>query len=230
MNHNLKFINERDLSKLTKLYQRNDRAHRIEHVITVAHSAQELCKKVRNKSKYQYTRVTELACLLHDIGCYRGREEHQNHSRDIILEMKDDSIFEGLDIIEIELIAKAAVEHRASYKGEYSSPTSEIVSSADRGAPCSDFKDFLERRVKRSMQYHLDNNKGATIEEAYNHAREHLKEKYGVDGYARYADFYKEVYKNELMLEYANIEKLYNNSLSTSELGMLHKLFKSLKR
>ena len=84
---------------------------------------------------------------------------------------------------ELKEVAFAVLQHRASFKGEFYSPLSEVISSADRGLP------DLERVVKRSMKFNRGN-----AQSVY----EHIKRKYGKSGYAKYPDVYQKLFKEEL--------------------------------
>jgi len=95
----------------------------------------------------------------------------------------NDEFLENLKREELKRVAHAVLEHRASFKGEYYSLLSEIISSADRGLP------DLESVVVRSMRF---NNGDAQ------NVYEHILDKYGTKGYAKYPKVYKETFKEQL--------------------------------
>jgi hypothetical protein len=112
----------------------------------------------------------------------QNREKHHILAYEYVLQA-DDIFLKELSQEELSMVAYAVLEHRGSFKGEFYSPLSEIISSADRGKP------DIEFIIKRSMKYNRQN-----VKNVY----KHIKTKYATDGYAKYPDLYQEIFKDEL--------------------------------
>lgn len=123
-----------------------------------------------------------LASYLHDLFNATNRSVHNELAYEYVLKAED-RFLEQLNNKELKEVAHAVLQHRASFKGEFYSSLSEIISSADRGLP------DLEKVVKRSMKF----NKG-NAQSVY----EHIKDKYGKNGYAKYPEVYHKLFKKEL--------------------------------
>jgi len=116
------------------------------------------------------------AAAYHDVGLAFGREEHHIHSARIVRE--DDRLRQWFSDEEIEIIAQAAQDHRASSGHEPRSLYGKIIAEADR---------LIEPTtiVRRAIQYGLDHYPELSVEEQYQRTRQHLVEKYGTGGYLR---------------------------------------------
>lgn len=98
-------------------------------------------------------------------------------------------------------IAQACKEHRASYRGEFFSPLSELMNAADRERPGN-----VEAMIQRSIKYHEDKGLAPGNERAG--AVKHIKEKFGTQGYARYPAMYEEAFGDELKRQREEIDAL----------------------
>ena len=96
---------------------------------------------------------------------------------------RSDKFLKELSDKELELVAHAVLEHRGSFKGEFFSKLSAIISSADRERP------DVAKIVIRSMLYN-----NADAQDVY----EHMLDKYSTNGYAKYPTVYQEIFKKEL--------------------------------
>ncbi len=169
-------------------YKTNDPAHQIGHADEVYQTAMEMNNKLhlwKNKEDIA------LAVYLHDIFSDQRKTHHQL-AHDFIMKSTD-KIFDGVDLKRRQLIARAVLEHRASYEGEYGSKLSELVASADRGKP------DLQKNIDRSTKYHNGNRDMAI---------KHVKEKFGRSGYAKYPKIYEDFYAQELEKRYREIDKM----------------------
>lgn len=167
-----------------------DKAHGVKHIHDVLGAAYELKKETLTSSEI-------LAIVFHDVAVELGRNGHEINSKNYWLEFVVPNTTQPID----PAIAEAIAEHRASFKGSFTSKVSELVSAADRGCPKS-----LDNIIGRSYTYAIDN--GASHEEALEHALAHIKHKYGKTGYANFPPIYKEHYKIELEKFYRDIENL----------------------
>ena len=112
----------------------------------------------------------------HDTGICEGRETHHLVSGRIIRE--DKRLREWFDENQIETMAQAAEDHRASSGHEPRSIYGKIVAEADRLI-------LPEKVIRRTIQYGLDHYPELDKEGQYRRFREHLLEKYSDTGYLK---------------------------------------------
>ena len=156
-------------------YTNGDAAHLIDHADDVCELALEINKEFDEK-------LIILASYVHDIFNATDRKKHNFLAYDYV-KSRADSFLQELKDEELELVAHAVLEHRASFKGEFFSKLSAIISSADRGLP------DVEHTVIRSMRYN-----DANAQDVY----EHMLDKYSTKGYAKYPTIYQEIFDKEL--------------------------------
>jgi hypothetical protein len=126
------------------------------------------------------------AALCHDIAKSFGEKEHHTEGARIL---RESDIFNQLCLkydLSKEMIIKAVEEHRASYKGQFSSKLSELISSADRGYP------DLDIIVRRCILFYQGQGEATLDKVVYN-----VKRKYA--GYAKYPTLYKTYFDRELL-------------------------------
>ena len=112
----------------------------------------------------------------HDTGLCEGRDTHHLVSGRIIRE--DMKLREWFDDDQIETMAQAAEDHRASSGHEPHSIYGKIVAEADRLIS-------PEKVILRTIQFGLDHHPELDKEGQYQRFREHLLEKYSDTGYLR---------------------------------------------
>ena len=112
----------------------------------------------------------------HDTGLCEGRDTHHLVSGHIIRE--DMKLREWFDDDQIETMAQAAEDHRASSGHEPRSIYGKIVAEADRLIS-------PEKVIRRTIQFGLDHHPELDKEGQYQRFREHLLEKYSDTGYLR---------------------------------------------
>ena len=112
----------------------------------------------------------------HDTGLREGRDTHHLVSGRIIRE--DMKLREWFDDDQIETMAQAAEDHRASSGHEPRSIYGKIVAEADRLIS-------PEKVIRRTIQFGLDHHPELDKEGQYQRFREHLLEKYSDTGYLR---------------------------------------------
>lgn len=143
--------------------------------------------------------------ILHDCTRDIDKEEHEISAEIFIAFLIIESeIFKKLleyNKIDLDNMFLAIREHRASYKGEFSSPISELLSSADRGNPES-----LDDRITRSYNYAKEH--GKNDHDAWIHAIDHMKEKFGRNGYQKLPKMYIEFFKDKIEKLWDDIDKL----------------------
>ena len=117
-----------------------------------------------------------MAAACHDLGLVNGRENHHLDSGIII--RRDSRLRNWFSEEEIETIAQAAEDHRASGKGVPRSIYGMIVAEADRVIEGDTI-------IRRTIQYGQKHYPDLCREEQIERAVAHLKEKYGRGGYLK---------------------------------------------
>lgn len=150
-------------------YDHFDMAHRRKHVMMVIGQSLDLAKKVGADMGMAFT-----VAAYHDVGLCEGREHHHTVSGRIIRE--DMALRKWFTEEQIEVMAEAAEDHRASSAHPPRSIYGRIVAEADR---------FIdpETIVQRTVQYGLEHYPQMSREEHYERMIAHLNEKYGRGGY-----------------------------------------------
>ncbi len=118
--------------------------------------------------------LTAAAC--HDLGLVNGRENHHLDSGVII--RKDSRLREWFTEEEIEIIAQAAEDHRASGKSAPRSIYGMIVAEADR---LIDGETIIRRTIQFGFKHYPDLDREGHVARAVSH----LEEKYGRGGYLK---------------------------------------------
>ena len=118
--------------------------------------------------------LTAAAC--HDLGLEYGRENHHMDSGRMI--RTDNRLKEWFDENQIETIAQAAEDHRASGTHAPRSIYGMLVAEADR---LIDKETIIRRTIQYGMKHYPELDKEMHIARAVGH----LKEKYGRNGYLK---------------------------------------------
>lgn len=171
-------------------YNKNEKAHSIEHIKYVIRRSFELIKQ--NELNVDNNIVYVIAAY-HDIGHHIDPKKHEIVSAQIMSE--DKNLKEFFKEEELLIIRQAIEDHRASSDHEPRSIYGKIVSSADRN-------NTVEQCLERSYYYGKRLNPELTDRQLYERAFEHLNLKFGVGGYAKfflkdkeYEDFLENVRK-----------------------------------
>ena len=152
-------------------YAAFDKAHREDHARTVIDQALELARHYDVDLNMVYA-----AAAYHDTGLVDGRETHHLASGRIIRE--DTHLKEWFTPEQIETIAQAAEDHRASGKSEPRGIYGRIIAEADR-----DIKP--EKIIRRTIQYGLAHYPELPREGHWQRTLDHLHEKYAEGGYLK---------------------------------------------
>ena len=152
-------------------YLKNDAGHGIEHIKYVINRSLKFATLVEN---INYDMVYVIAAY-HDIGHYIDAKNHESVSAKMLLD--DMNLRQFFSEDEIVMMSEAVYDHRASLEGEPRSIYGKIVSSADRNT-------ILEVPLKRTYSYRVKHSKNYDIDEIIEDSRLHLKEKFGINGYA----------------------------------------------
>lgn len=179
------------------IYEQNDAAHRIDHIDEVYQNAIQINTVLGLGLDTGYLAII---VYTHDLFAVHRNNHHDLAAAHLLT--TDEWYMTGIDKNTRILLANAVREHRASYKGAYSSMLSEVLASADKGAPTN-----LLAMIERSFMYGrtklaLDTT-DATI-----HAFKHMHEKFGRNGYAKYPSIYHAMYKADLGNLWDKIDRL----------------------
>lgn len=181
---------EKLLKVVKPYYARNDSSHAMDHVHVVLSTARAMNEKLRLDIDDD---EIVAACLMHDMFLYSGRENHHIDGAFFVRWVITPEL-DALSKVARERVAYAIAEHRGSYKGNYYSRLSELLSSADRADP-SDLEALL-KRARNSQERLLPGDLGGETG-----AINHLKHKYGTNGYAKYPWIYRSFYGQEAIEE-----------------------------
>ena len=116
------------------------------------------------------------AAAYHDLGLAFGRDEHHIHSARIVRD--DQRLRQWFNEEEINIIAEAAEDHRASSGHEPRTIYGRIVAEADRIIDS-------ETIVRRALQYGMSHEPGLDREAQYRRLMDHMLEKYAEGGYLK---------------------------------------------
>ncbi len=153
-------------------YDSFDAGHDRNHVQTVISQALSLAQ--------YYPEVDHclllIAAAYHDLGLINGRENHHIDSARIVRE--DLRLRQWFSEDEINTIADAAEDHRASSDHEPRTIYGRIVAEADRIIDSNTI-------VRRALQYGMKHYPGLDRESQYQRLLEHMHEKYDYGGYLK---------------------------------------------
>ena len=208
-NYNKSNLNKDLVSYIEKeifpIYDKNEKAHDISHIINVINHAFNISKNYEVDLNMIYTIAS-----FHDIGHHIDKENHETISADIM--SKDENLKEFFNSEELEIIKLAIEDHRASSSRIPRSIYGKIISAADKNLTV---EIAITRTYLYSKKYYPEFTHSALYEEIYNH----LNEKFGKNGYAKvyvededYNNFKKDLIallenKEEFFNEISKIEK-----------------------
>lgn len=112
----------------------------------------------------------------HDLGLCEGRDLHHLVSGRIV--RGDELLRKWFDFEQIEVMAQAVEDHRASAKNPPRSIYGRIVAEADR---VIDTETIIERTILYGLQHYQE----YSLEEQVQRCVDHLREKYGDGGYLK---------------------------------------------
>ena len=161
--------------KILTLYDNNIGGHGIEHINSVISRSLELVEEFNLDVDLNMVYVI---AAFHDIGYKTNPDEHEEISSQMFRNNVDMKNF--FDEKQINIIAEAIIDHRASLEYEVRNIYGKIVSSADREIS-------IENMLKRSILFQIDKhkNENPTIMQIINYSYEKLSSKYGKGGYAK---------------------------------------------
>ena len=158
-------------SEIIPRYDNFDGAHRRDHVKSVIGQSQELARYYDVNPEILYA-----AAAYHDLGLCEGREKHHLVSGRIIRE--DKTLLNWFNVEEIEVIAEAAEDHRASNETPPRSIYGKIIAESDRLID-------PETVIRRTVQYGFAHYPQMNREQMWERTLTHLQKKYGYGGYLK---------------------------------------------
>lgn len=158
-------------SEIIPRYDAFDKAHRRKHAFDVISGSLSLTQHYNVDADMVYA-----IAAYHDLGLKRGREHHHTESARIVRE--DEKLKDFFTAEQIEIIADAVEDHRASNSHEPRTIYGKIVAEADR---------IIESNtiMQRTIQYGLAKYPELCEAEHIERAVAHIKEKYGHGGYLK---------------------------------------------
>lgn len=150
-------------------YDHFDKAHQRDHVEMVIRQSMDIASRLEVDQDMVYT-----IAAYHDTGLCEGREHHHEVSSQII--KADMNLRQWFTEDQIQTMADAAEDHRASAKQAPRTIYGRIVAEADR---------FIDpvTIIQRTIQYGLDHYPELDRGAQYQRMLAHLHEKYGRNGY-----------------------------------------------
>ncbi|MCM1032611.1 MAG: HD domain-containing protein [Odoribacter sp.] len=153
------------------LYDNFDAAHQRNHADMVIEQSLAMASDFDVNKDMVY-----VVAAYHDIGMVQGRESHHLVSGKMVRE--DMRLRDWFGEEQIEIMAQACEDHRASSGSEPRSIYGLIVAEADR---------FIDPDtvILRTLQYGFDRYRGLDKEGHWQRTRSHLNEKYAEGGYLK---------------------------------------------
>lgn len=157
------------------LYDDNIGGHGKEHINSVINRSFEIVEEFNLDVDLNMVYVI---AAFHDIGYKTNPDDHEKVSSDIFRSNINMRSFFNEE--QLNVIAEAIVDHRASLEYEARSIYGKIVSSADREIS-------VENMLKRSILFQTDKHKEEkpTVMQIINYSYKKLLSKYGKGGYAK---------------------------------------------
>lgn len=188
------------INNIFPLYDKVDDGHNLKnHILPVINQSMGLAKKI-NDISINFNMVFVIAAY-HDIGLIKGRDLHHIYSK--IFVQEDVNLKKWFNDDEIELIAEAVEDHRASKKQRPRSIYGMIISDSDRNV---DLNEIL-LRTHLCIQTKFPNLNLNDFETEFEKAYEWIVEKDSKDGYL---NFYLDKQKQEKLVE---LHKQVSNKL-----------------
>ena len=158
-------------SEILPRYEGYDSAHRLDHIGAVIRRSADLARGYDLDADMVYT-----IAAYHDLGVCEGREFHHLSSARMMRE--DKKLRQWFSEEQIEVMAQAVEDHRASAKSAPRSVYGCIVAEADRQIDADTI-------VRRTIEYGLDNYPELDRQGQFNRFKEHIEEKYARGGYLK---------------------------------------------
>lgn len=159
------------------MYRKHDKAHDTIHAIEVIEMSYRIAALVKEDINYN---ILLAAAVFHDVGLKGDREVHHITSGKIVRNLK--ILNKWFNKKQIETIAQACEDHRASGKTKPRSIYGMIIGDADRTSLFS-----AERLFERTWNFQKDNMRNNTDEEIFEVIFSYMDKKFSSKkGYAKF--------------------------------------------
>lgn len=170
MKRNIEEISNFLHSEIVPCYDAFDPGHQRGHVLSVMATSQKLAKFYPEVDPA----MVLVAAAYHDLGLSHGRKEHHTWSARIL--RADERLLRWFSPEEIEVMADAAEDHRASLGHAPRTIYGRLVAESDRQID-------PHTVILRALQYGLAHYPGLDRESQFSRLQEHMQEKYAPGGY-----------------------------------------------
>ena len=158
-------------------YAAFDPAHREDHACDVIENSMDLYRRAPEEVKGKLDpEILFVAAACHDLGRINGKKNHHTDSGKMI--RADGTLRRWFSPEQIEAVAQAAEDHRASLDYEPRSICGKMVAEADRLIDSGTI-------IRRTLQYGMSRYPGMSPQEQIDRALDHLYDKYGQEGYLK---------------------------------------------
>lgn len=169
-------------------YQKNDSGHNIDHIKYVLKRSLKFAQTVPNINMD----MVYIIAAFHDMAHHIDAKNHEQVSSEIL--SKDNFINSLFSEEEMKIMVEAVVDHRASLEYIPRSIYGKIVSSADRNTD-------IDVPLKRTYSYRLEHFPNATLDEIIEESRQHIINKFGLNGYAKDKMYFEDEDYNKFLNE-----------------------------
>jgi len=180
------------------------KGHTSEHILQVIARSLEFAKQVPGVN----VDMVYIVAAYHDLGRLVDNETHNIESAKMM--RKDKFLQDNFTADEIETMAEAVEDHRASLGHEPRSVYGKIVSSADRNPTV---ESMLERAYDYNKLLHPDYSEDEIIEDV----RVHIREKYSPNGYAAKTMYFKDSTFEKMLVEVEEITRTKESFLKVQK-------------
>ena len=156
----------------TPYYNKNESGHSFSHIDYVVKRSFKFAEKIDDIN----INMVYTIAMFHDVAHHIDKKTHEKLSAEILRNCKGLSDFFSDE--EIEIMAQAIEDHRASLDHAPRTIYGKIVSTADRN-------NTIEQCFFRSYSFSKKANPNLTENEVFEEAYKHLNNKFGVNGYAK---------------------------------------------
>lgn len=197
-------------NKILLMFDYFDEAHQRDHIFDVIKNTFNI---IEASELHVDKDIALVAALYHDTGLICGRDKHHEYSGMIV---RNDVLLKQIfNEEEINIIAEACEDHRASNPNHPRSIYGRILSDADRTFS-------LERFITRAIKYRKGSDTLDNQQESYKETLEIIKQTYATGGYVK--DFY---FRERCPIEQARFDKFVSDQQFA--LKIFNKLWYSVK-
>ena len=170
-------IAEYVIDEIIPRYAAFDPAHREDHAWDVIENSMNLYRRAPEEVRGVLDpEIIFVAAACHDLGRINGKKNHHTDSGKMI--RADSTLRRWFSPEQIEAVAQAAEDHRASLDYEPRSMYGKMVAEADRLIDSGTI-------IRRTLQYGMSRYPELSPQEQIDRALDHLYDKYGPGGYLK---------------------------------------------